>query len=254
MENDSVISPQRELVVPPEFQTFDTQQQTLKSAQIKSNSFLGQHLIFRDNQSSPSLPGILPKGKIFNLIPRLIVSNKPYSLQNKNREPKFVPFEPYKGAVNPIIPNRKPKAHKLNKNNLDLNTLVSHMSNMKTISLSSLDQDDTSELSELDKQHLKYEKQLEDLRKDRDCVSAQLKSQVQVNTELKNLLVAAVGEDLQTRVNVLTEDKLQLARALLSTAENLSSHTVSTTSMPFNPFNYGYYIISFINYRNKLNI
>lgn len=46
-----------------------------------------------------------------------------------------------------------------------------------------------------------------------------------MNSELKNLLVAAVGEDLQTRVNLLTEDKLQLARALLSSATEHSSHT-----------------------------
>lgn len=227
MENDSVSSTAaQESILPPEFGN----RHAMKGDQIKSDTFLGQHLIFRDNLESPSLPAIQPKGKIFNLIPRLIVSNKQYSLQSKNREPKFVPFEPYKGAVNPIIPNRRtPKPQKLNKkNNLDLNTLVSHMSNMKAISISSLNKEvDAAELSELDRQRIKYEQQINDLRKDRGCVEAQLKSQVQVNTELKNLLVAAVGEDLQTRVNVLTEDKLQLARALLSTAENLSSHTVS---------------------------
>lgn len=45
-----------------------------------------------------------------------------------------------------------------------------------------------------------------------------------MNTELKTLLVAAVGEDLEARVQLLTEDKLQLARALLSSAEHLSTH------------------------------
>lgn len=74
-------------------------------------------------------------------------------------------------------------------------------------------------------QRREYEKQLAELRKERDYFESQLKFQVQVNTELKNLLVAAVGEDLQTRVNVLTEDKLQLARALLNSAHNLSTHT-----------------------------
>ena len=46
----------------------------------------------------------------------------------------------------------------------------------------------------------------------------------QVNGELRNLLVAAVGEDIETRVNLLTEDKLQLAKALLNSAQNLSTH------------------------------
>lgn len=206
---------------------YKIQAATVRDTQPKSATFLGQNLIFRDNHTSPSPPAMLPKGKIFNLIPRLIVSNKQLSLQSRNREPRFVPFEPYKAAVNPIVPQRKHQNLRINKkNNLDLNTLVSHMSSMKMTSMLNLEQQDPLKMNELEQQRIKYEKQLADLRKDRDCVSAQLKSQVQVNTELKNLLVAAVGEDLQTRVNVLTEDKLQLARALLSTAQNLSSHTV----------------------------
>lgn len=47
---------------------------------------------------------------------------------------------------------------------------------------------------------------------------------IQVNGELKNLLVAAVGEDLETRVDLLTKDNLQLARALLNSAQSLSTH------------------------------
>lgn len=74
-------------------------------------------------------------------------------------------------------------------------------------------------------ERLLYERRLADMKKERDSFECQLKFQVQVNSELKNLLVAAVGEDLQTHVNVLTEDKLQLARALLSSAQNLSTHT-----------------------------
>lgn len=53
-------------------------------------------------------------------------------------------------------------------------------------------------------------------------------SHIQVNGELKNLLVAAVGEDLETRVHLLTEDKLQLARALLNSAQHLSTHQEQT--------------------------
>lgn len=209
-------------------------QQITKPAIVSSSSstptFPGHNLIFRDTNAAPSPPAQLPKGKIFNLIPRLVASTKKFSSlpQNRNREPRFVPFEPYKAAINPIIPlpiKRRQKLLPLNKNNLDLNTLVSHMSSMKAAS--SRDEGDPTVVAttEMERQRAKYEAQLDDVRRDRDCVSAQLVSQVQVNTELKNLLVAAVGEDLQTRVNVLTEDKLQLARALLSTAQNLSSHT-----------------------------
>lgn len=178
----------------------------------------GQNLIYRATDAvNTSQPPIKPKGKIFNLVPRLIVSNKQFSL--KTKEPRFIPFEPYKGAVNPIIPLKHPKKTR-NRNNLDLNTLVAHMSDMKAIDLN-------RKTSDASLSSIVTPKEFDELKKERDSLSIQLKSQVQVNAELKNLLVAAVGEDLQTRVNVLTEDKLQLARALLSSAKNLSSHTVS---------------------------
>lgn len=191
----------------------------------------GQDFIYQHNFATPSPPAVPPKGKIFNMIPRLVSTNKSsFSVHSRNKAPRFVPFEPYKAAINPIIPLLRPKpVQKNRKNNLDLNTLVSHMSSMKMTSMKAPETatNAAASVSEIEKQRQHFERQLEDLRKDRDCVSAQLKSQVQVNTELKNLLVAAVGEDLQTRVNVLTEDKLELARALLSSADDLSSHTVS---------------------------
>lgn len=184
-----------------------------------SHTTPGQHLTYTtDANSQPPPPPTKPKGKIFNLVPRLIVTNKQFSL--KTKEPRFIPFEPYKGAVNPIIPLKHPKKTR-NRNNLDLNTLVAHMSDMKAINLNPKSSDTALNNS------IVTTKEFEELKKERDSLAMQLKSQVQVNAELKNLLVAAVGEDLQTRVNVLTEDKLQLARALLSSAKNLSSHTVS---------------------------
>lgn len=124
-----------------------------------------------------------------------------------------------------VPPKRSPKTRTNRKNNLDLNVLVSHVSSMSSNEMNlnaSLD----GVLDELEaKQKTVHDKQLADLKKDRDYFESQLKFQMQVNSELKNLLVAAVGEDLQTKVNVLTEDKLQLARALLNSAHNLSTHT-----------------------------
>lgn len=122
-----------------------------------------------------------------------------------------------------VPPKRVKKTRTNSRNNLDLSVLVSHVSNLTT---SELNQSINSSLADLENtQRTAYEKQLAELKKERDYFESQLKFQVQVNTELKNLLVAAVGEDLQTRVNVLTEDKLQLARALLNSAQNLSTHT-----------------------------
>lgn len=121
------------------------------------------------------------------------------------------------------VMTKKPRSNK--KNNLDLNTLVSHVANIKTSELSNMNtiMDGANEVAAT--QQKMYEKKVAELKKERDSFESQLKFQAQVNSELKNLLVAAVGEDLQTRVNVLTEDKLQLARALLSSAHNISTHT-----------------------------
>ncbi|XP_052866309.1 uncharacterized protein LOC128272524 [Anopheles cruzii] len=178
-----------------------------------------------------SLPAVVPRGKVFNLVPRLVSHGgqpKPVSSSLHSKEPKFVPFEPYKGAVTPIIPGKNcipgggTRVKLSNRNNLDLSVLVSQMSTMTDKELrpgsAALPRDDDGDKT-------RYEKELEKLRKERDYLQGQLKFQAQVNSELKNLLVAAVGEDLQTKVNVLTEDKLHLARKLLSSAENLSSHT-----------------------------
>lgn len=125
-----------------------------------------------------------------------------------------------------MVPVKSPRKQRTNsKNNLDLNTLVSHVANIKTSELSNTNGGNGETNDAAATQQKLYEKQIAELRKERDSFENQLKFQVQVNSELKNLLVAAVGEDLQTRVNVLTEDKLQLARALLSSAHNISTHT-----------------------------
>lgn len=123
-----------------------------------------------------------------------------------------------------IPPKSKTKRRSQHKNNLNINTLVSHVANMSTSEFTSMNPATKSEDAEKT-ERLASERKLAEMKKERDSFEAQLKFQVQVNSELKNLLVAAVGEDLQTHVNVLTEDKLHLARALLSSAHNITTHT-----------------------------
>uniref|UniRef100_A0A182JSH8 Uncharacterized protein n=1 Tax=Anopheles christyi TaxID=43041 RepID=A0A182JSH8_9DIPT len=191
----------------------------------------GSNPVYRPTElvtgGNTSLAAVVPRGKVFNLVPRLVASGGRSKLSTMHsKEPKFVPFEPYKGAVTPIIPGRNSipgggsRVKLSNRNNLDLSVLVSQMS---TIADKELRTKISPSVEDEEKQ--RYEKELEELRKERDYFQGQLKFQAQVNAELKNLLVAAVGEDLQTKVNVLTEDKLHLARKLLNSAENLSSHT-----------------------------
>lgn len=49
----------------------------------------------------------------------------------------------------------------------------------------------------------------------------QLKFQHQVNAELKSLLVHCLGEDLQAKVNNLTEDRMEFANSLSSNTEKI---------------------------------
>lgn len=54
--------------------------------------------IYRTTQNDiVKLPAKEPKGKIFYLVPHIVSTKKSTSL--KSKEPKFVPFEPYKAAV-----------------------------------------------------------------------------------------------------------------------------------------------------------
>ncbi|XP_037940922.1 uncharacterized protein LOC119673888 [Teleopsis dalmanni] len=206
---------------------------SVSSTNSSNNLLPGLHSLYRRPETIiRSLAPVIPTGELVQLKPRLITT--PVKPQHKKtKPPKFVPYEPYPGAVNPIVPNSNsghsmPKGYRINRNNLDIGVLVDHMSTMRTQELHA---DTNNETCNVDATNTTNEElqtlkaELKKVKEERDYFQGQFKFQTQVNSELKNLLVASVGEDLQTRVNLLTEDKLQLARALLDTANNLTTHT-----------------------------
>ncbi|KAF4526888.1 hypothetical protein B566_EDAN014510 [Ephemera danica] len=185
---------------------------------------LGEKFIYRPGSLASctiTAPPAIPHGQLIHLKPKAmpVAATKDAIPKNmKGKEPKFVPYEPYKAAVKPIVPPKKEKTAKRK-------VKGSKDTDMEIRSLPSLDMLCKSEDScqfELEKYTLTTE--MEALRSQNQELEKQLKFQAQVNTELKSMLVAAVGEDLECRVQHLTEDKLQLARALLSSAQKLSSH------------------------------
>lgn len=91
------------------------------------------------------------------------------------------------------------------KNNLDLNDLVKHMN----MSMTEATKGKTADTP------------LMELKKERDLFENQLKFQTQVNTELKGLLVHCLGEDLQVKVNNLTEDKMKIAKIANTNTERI---------------------------------
>ncbi|KAI4460084.1 basic leucine zipper nuclear factor 1 blzf1 protein [Holotrichia oblita] len=164
-----------------------------------------------------SLKPIEPNGKVITL------------------EPKFIPYEPFKGAVEPIVPIKKVvKREPKDKNNIDIHDLVIQMSEMRMQELNKAKieaikgDEEVITRKQWDHEKKSYETDIKNLQETNAHLENQLKFQAQVNRELKTLLVAAVGEDLESRVQHLTEDKLQLARALLKSANHLTSHQEQT--------------------------
>ncbi|EGI68478.1 PREDICTED: golgin-45 isoform X1 [Acromyrmex echinatior] len=199
----------------------------------QSRSRLGDTLIYHPTnlKQLESTSPVTPIGTIVKLVPKNIsnIKQEKHILHSlKSKDPKFIPYEPYKAAVNPIVPFEKKK--KLFKKKSSLNTTVAQIAAMKIQDNDTRlkdcmkeNKEKTSE-DEWDNEKRTYESEIRKLKEENSQLETQLKFQVQVNGELKNLLVAAVGEDLETRVHLLTEDKLQLARALLNSAKHLSTH------------------------------
>lgn len=187
-----------------------------------------------------SLKPVEPKSKVIYLTPKHTFSPKsaPNYFVQKPKEPKFVPCEPYKAAVEPlsckkVTNNKTPK--KMGRNDMDLQNLVVQLSETRKIEMDKPitnkqveDIDHNKLLLTWKKEKEQYEVDLQNLRSSNTLLENQLKFQAKVNSELKTLLVAAVGEDLENRVQHLTEDKLSLARALLNSANHLTSHQEQT--------------------------
>lgn len=208
-----------------------------------------------------SLKPVVPKAPIKILVPKYVPQqrNQNKYMFRKQKEPKFVPYEPYKCCIEPILKKKKKLKREvvktqMSKNNVDINNLVEQMAEMRASELSKATieaiQNDDIFISKAQWETEKgaLETDIKNLRETNAHLENQLKFQAQVrdycsssfnsfkfffvcfkvNGELKTLLVAAVGEDLETRVQHLTEDKLQLARALLNSANHLTSHQEQT--------------------------
>lgn len=214
--------------------TVDKVETNSSTTNKQTRSRLGDTLIYHPTNLKQlgSTAPVTPTGTIVKLVPKNISSAKQekrilHSL--KLKEPKFVPYEPYKAAVNPIVPLKK-KNKKLPRKESNVNSTVAQIAAMKIQDSDARAKDCAEESreksweNEWKSEKEAYEAEIRKLKEENSQLETQLKFQAQVNGELKNLLVAAVGEDLETRVDLLTKDNLQLARALLNSAQSLSTH------------------------------
>ncbi|KAM3967006.1 golgin-45 [Aphomia sociella] len=183
----------------------------------------------KDNNERPA--------RLIQVYPTNIIKSDKKKSHIHSKNPKFVPYEPYPAAVKPITPQSVPKGLKKSKNNMDLNTLISQMSQMNTNLnefkprpklQSSIDKSVSLETEKMFPEKQEMQKKIDELLNENENLKDQLKQQVQVNKELKTMLVASMGEDLETQVQSLNEDKKHLANALLNSAQHLSTHQEQT--------------------------
>ncbi len=131
--------------------------------------------------------------------------------KSATKEPKFVPYEPYKAAITPLMGKSKKKKAKSNK-----------------ASREERGREETSPSDEVDAprekgtQEIYLEKEICHLKSKLEETEKQLRIQTQVNSEVKKLLVASVGEDIEAKVDYLTQDKARLSADIRQYSSKIS--------------------------------
>ncbi|XP_076061760.1 uncharacterized protein LOC143037434 isoform X2 [Oratosquilla oratoria] len=183
------------------------------------------------------------------------IDNKTVSLQtsvSSNEEPKFIPYEPYRGCVKPIFKRKKSKGKGKTKVQQDIayksqpclgqwkeeqeEEPVKEPSTAEDVNIEQLANEKVKILvADFEKEKLMWEqqkhqweeeratlqKELAQIKQEKMTLNDQLSVQSQVNSELKKLLVASVGEDVQGRVQCLTEDKARMATMIRRYSERV---------------------------------
>lgn len=131
----------------------------------------------------------VPTGKIIELIPKYVPSiKKPKYLLRKPKEPKFIPYEPYKCATEPIVQKKQEVRviTKRDKNNVDIQDLVTQMSHMRMelMQKAKAEAIETNQplitKTEWDKEKQAYETDIKNLKETNAHLENQLKFQAQV--------------------------------------------------------------------------
>ena len=131
------------------------------------------------------------------------------NVKKKEKEPKFVPYEPYKAAVTPLTTQPKTKLRSTS-SSTSLKTLKEECESLKEEFIH-------------DKQLIEAkDAEIEALKRQLAEKDKQLKIQTQVNSEVKRLLVASVGEDIEAKVDYLTQDKARLSADIRQFAARIS--------------------------------
>jgi len=176
------------------------------------------------------LPPIQDFVEIAPVVPRtaLVAERPPTQVKigslKKNKEPKFVPYEPYKGAVTKIVnvprkseERKSGKSRSSSSNDIpERKSAVGDTTNEGTAAEEVISENQAELIQNYRVMLDAKEAEITELRNNMKKVEQQLKIQAQVNGEVKKLLVASVGEDIEARVDFLTQDKARLAADLVN--------------------------------------
>jgi len=180
-----------------------------------------------------TMPPLIRTDSIIREKPKVYPRGSYPPTHKRNKEAKFVPYEPYKGAVAFMDSNKARKPVSPNKNlsksldsevfeNDKIDATICDKSREKSPEKTNCDNDEEEPRemnTELEKNYRVMldikEKELARMQEMLMNSEKQLKIQTKVNEEVKRLLVASVGEDIEARVEFLTQDKARLAADVL---------------------------------------
>jgi hypothetical protein len=157
----------------------------------RDKNSLGDQLIYRPpnfKHFTPTPPVIT--GKIVNLVPKNVTQTKKDKIllgNLKGKEPKFVPYEPYKAAVKPIIPYEKkgkPGERKSSQKSLDLRIMVTNMPNVEVGTKHKQSSKETTDEGQTDvalQEKKAMEDEIKTLKEENGQLESQLKFQAQVS-------------------------------------------------------------------------
>lgn len=136
--------------------------------------------------------------------------------QSKTKEPKFVPYEPYRAAVSPIISTSHIPEHIIDSQKVQslASSVLRLHSDAGSLSSIKCTPECFSRVKSLEEKIAALEKEKKEL-------ATQYQTLTEVNMDLKKMLVASLGEDVQVKVQLMTQDKAQLGQEVLRLSAEL---------------------------------
>lgn len=159
----------------------------------QTRSRLGDTLIYHPTNLKQlgSTAPVTPTGTIVKLVPKNISrahQEKRILHSLKLKEPKFVPYEPYKAAINPIVPLKK-KNKKLLRRESNVDSTVAQIAAMKIQDSDARAKDCAEEIreklweNEWKNEREAYEAEIRKLKEENSQLETQLKFQAQVTQQ-----------------------------------------------------------------------